>query len=118
MNENDERGVARFTLRRVRSSTAKTARRWSRLQGAIRLDIYIYLVEFLALRRLRIFFSRYFGFRLARDTVNREHAKFLIGEKVWRFFPFFFSSKREMKLDIEKNFLKVGGKRLKGIEGV
>lgn len=90
MNENDERGVARFTLRRVRSSTAKTARRWSRLQGAIRLDIYIYLVEFLALRRLRIFFSRYFGFRLARDTVNREHAKFLIGEKVWRFFPFFF----------------------------
>lgn len=115
MNENDERGVARFTLRRVRSSTAKTARRWSRLQGAIRLDIYIYiyLVEFLALRRLRIFFSRYFGFRLARDTVNREHAKFLIGEKVWRFFPFFFSSKREMKLDIEKNFLKVGGKRLK-----
>lgn len=52
--------------------------------------IYIYLVEFLSLRRLRIFFSRYFGFRLARDTVNREHAKFLIGEKVWRFFPFFF----------------------------
>lgn len=28
-------------------------------------------------------------------------------------FSFFFSSKREMKLDIEKNFLKVGGKRLK-----
>lgn len=94
MNENDERGVARFTLRRVRSSTAKTARRWSRLQGAIRLDIYIYLVEFLSLRRLRIFFSRYFGFRLARDTVNREHAKFLIGEKVWRFFPFFFFEER------------------------
>lgn len=28
-------------------------------------------------------------------------------------FSFFFSSKREMKLDIEKNCLKVGGKRLK-----
>lgn len=113
MNENDERGVARFTLRRVRSSTAKTARRWSRLQGAIRLDIYIFggislfapaAYIFLALFRFLAACSRHRE-PWTRKILNR-------GEGV-AIFSFFFSSKREMKLDIEKNCLKVGGKRLK-----
>lgn len=114
MNENDERGVARFTLRRVRSSTAKTARRWSRLQGAIRLDIYIYIFGGISLfaPAAYIFLAL---FRFPACSRHREPwtRKILNRGEGVAIFSFFFSSKREMKLDIEKNCLKVGGKRLK-----